>query len=107
MPICPECRAEYAEGSTECPDCRVSLVESPPPGDEAFVTVFEGSGESLDYRMAYGLLASNGFHLKLIGGHDASYPPLAAQIQVAESEADTARELLSDPGPPDASSGGD
>ncbi|MBP5151876.1 MAG: hypothetical protein ILP13_03045 [Lachnospiraceae bacterium] len=28
MPWCPVCKLEYVEGSTECPDCKVKLVDS-------------------------------------------------------------------------------
>lgn len=109
MPVCPECRVEYAEGITQCADCHVPLVDQRRPedgdasergGPDEFVTVFEG-GDSIDYRMAKGLLESNGFHLKLIGGHDASYPPLAAQIQVRADEAEAAQELLNSTSFPD------
>ncbi len=107
MPVCPECRVEYAPGTTQCPDCRVPLAEdlaseaSGHPDDQDFVTVFESQGDAMDYRMAKGLLESNGFHLKLIGGNDPSYPPLAAQIQVPETEAEAARALLNSTGPSD------
>lgn len=107
MPVCPECRGEYVSGTTECPDCGVPLVEDPAseasdhPEDQDFVTVFESQGDSMDYRMAKGLLESNGFHLKLIGGNDPSYPQLAAQIQVPETEAEAARALLDSTGSPD------
>lgn len=29
--FCPECRAEYREGFTECADCQVALVNELPP----------------------------------------------------------------------------
>jgi len=32
--FCPQCRAEYREGFTECADCNVPLVESLPEKDE-------------------------------------------------------------------------
>jgi len=103
MPVCPACHAQYDDGHTECPNCQAPLVEETSAEemeaseDQAFVTVFEGQ-DPMDYRMAKGLLESNGFHLKLIGGHDASYPPLAAQIQVPEAEAEAAQALLDSPG---------
>ena len=31
MPWCPECGVEYREGFTQCSECRVGLVEKPPP----------------------------------------------------------------------------
>jgi hypothetical protein len=31
MPYCPQCRAEYREGFTECADCHVALVPELPP----------------------------------------------------------------------------
>jgi hypothetical protein len=31
--FCPQCRAEYREGFTECSDCRVPLVAELPPED--------------------------------------------------------------------------
>lgn len=33
MPFCPECRAEYIEGTERCPDCNVLLVDELPPKD--------------------------------------------------------------------------
>jgi hypothetical protein len=36
---CPECGAEYGAGIVICRDCRVALVDSPPPTDEAPVVV--------------------------------------------------------------------
>ncbi len=34
MPYCPECNAEYVIEVTECPDCRVKLVDSLPEDEE-------------------------------------------------------------------------
>ena len=31
MPFCPSCGAEYRAGFATCADCRVALVDSPPP----------------------------------------------------------------------------
>jgi hypothetical protein len=31
---CPRCGAEYREGFTECADCGVALVSTPPPASE-------------------------------------------------------------------------
>jgi hypothetical protein len=33
--FCPDCKAEYIKGITECADCKVPLVEALPPDDEA------------------------------------------------------------------------
>ena len=45
--FCPECRAEYREGFTECSDCGLPLVRelSPEPKREyvEFVTVLSGN----------------------------------------------------------------
>lgn len=30
MPYCPDCRFEYEEGSTQCPDCGARLVDKLP-----------------------------------------------------------------------------
>lgn len=35
MPFCPNCRFEYNEGVSRCPDCEEELVESLPETEEA------------------------------------------------------------------------
>jgi hypothetical protein len=44
MPFCPNCRFEYREGVTRCPDCDVVLVNELPPADDL------GRDESIDRR---------------------------------------------------------
>lgn len=108
MRYCPECEAEYLEGITECADCEVPLVDQLPSHDPRevaetkekeegeFVTVYE-TNDAMDFRMAKGLLESNGFHCKVIGGNDPTYP-LPAQIQVRADEVKEAESLLASPG---------
>jgi len=78
--FCPECRAEYREGFTECSDCHVPLAATlpaeaapepaesfwepapaalPPRPDAEFVTVF-GSADPIVRAMARGALEDAG-----------------------------------------------
>ena len=42
MPFCPECRAAFKEGTTECPECKTALVGKLEEGESAdFVEVFK------------------------------------------------------------------
>lgn len=48
--FCPECRGEYREGITRCPDCEVALVAEPPPEahpEPDLVTVLETADPDL------------------------------------------------------------
>lgn len=76
MPFCPQCKYEYREGMTVCPDCNVELVdelvaapESPkltfshPPE-----VVFEGPNEMLA-EMVRGALEDNGIRALLQADH--------------------------------------
>jgi hypothetical protein len=106
---CPECRSEYREGFTTCVDCEVALVSELPPEDhagESLVTVFEESDPG-SLALAHSLLDDAGiphigageglqdlFGLGRIGGFSIVAGPV--QIQVPESRAQEAQELLSD-----------
>ena len=78
---CPECRAEYRDGFTECSDCRVPLVAEKPtenkgPGipDLEWVTVLEGT-DRLVLASAKGLLEEVGIPFYVLG--DEMGPRLA------------------------------
>jgi hypothetical protein len=68
--FCPQCRAEYREGFTECSDCRVPLIAEKPatagdPGLE-LVTVLE-SGDALVVTSAKTLLEDAGIPFWVLG----------------------------------------
>jgi hypothetical protein len=80
MPWCPECGAEYREGFTRCSECRVALVNEPPPGTErpaepgpewvevaGYTTVEEA-------RFAQGLLQEQGIRAEVVDKHVVAYP---------------------------------
>ena len=106
--FCPECRSEYREGFTTCADCEVALVPELPPEDhegEALVTVLD-DGDPGRLALAHSLLDDAGishivageglqdlFGLGRLGaGFNVITGP--AHIQVPESRAEEARELL-------------
>jgi hypothetical protein len=78
---CPECRAEYRDGFTECSDCRGPLVGERPTGhkgpgipDLEWVTVLEGT-DRLVLASAKGLLEEAGIPFYVLG--DEMGPRLA------------------------------
>lgn len=104
---CPECRSEYREGFTTCVDCEVALVSELPPEDhagESLVTVFAEGDPGL-LALAYSLLHDAGIpyfqqgeSLQDLFGRIGGFSTVAGpvQIQVPESRAQEAQELLSD-----------
>jgi hypothetical protein len=105
MSWCPECGAEYREGYTQCSECQVALVDTPPAGAEAASQLVEvGAFGSLEQaELAQGLLETNGIssevedarvpHPELgpaAGGEVALLVPatLAEQAKVLLAEAD-------------------
>lgn len=108
---CPECRSEYREGFTTCVDCEVALIPELAPEEdehigEPLVTVLE-VGDPGRVALAYSLLNDAGipyfgqgealqdlFGLGRIGGFNTVAGPV--KIQVPESRAQEAQELLTD-----------
>ena len=104
---CPQCGVEYREGSTECADCRVALLEgaAPPEPPDPFdpsldlVIVFE-TNDAIKLAMAKGLLDDAGipyFELgqiaTLVQGVDA-FLHKWVRVQVPRDREAEARDLL-------------
>lgn len=98
--FCPECRAEYREGFTECSDCKVPLVRELPPEPKReyieFVTVFSGQNPAL-IAIAKSILESAEIQYHTHDeGASYAYPGVSVQIQVAKSDEQEAIKLLED-----------
>ena len=109
--FCPNCKAEYVKGITECPECRVRLVEELPPEPEPepapekveLVTVFETSDRML-LMLAKSILEGEGIQYIVIGdtwqdilglggtGFTPYFTPV--KIQIAKEDEKDARQLL-------------
>ena len=106
--ICPECKAEYKPGFTECPDCGVHLVDELPspepltPEEEeaaSLVEVFSTFNQA-HLLLARSFLDAQGiaYHVRgeLFGGSGVFITPAA--ILVARGNAPKVRGLLRDNG---------
>jgi len=113
--FCPKCRDEFIEGITECPDCKVPLVnelsvEEGPTYEPIYVdlvTVLE-SGDPGVIMVAKSLLENAGIryyakgetaqNLFGVGTFGTGFNPLTgpAQIQVSKADLEEALELLKD-----------
>ena len=112
--FCPNCRVEYREGFDTCSDCEVGLVFELPPAPETvrrpdlqLVRVWE-THDPMALAFAKSVLESadipfvspNENYLRLSGitspllGVSPAFGPFS--LQVAEEDAETARELLAD-----------
>ena len=70
---CPQCRAEYRDGFTECSDCQVPLLAGAPPEphsgfnpDLDLVVVLE-TNDGIQLAMAKGLLEDAGIPFFVLG----------------------------------------
>ncbi len=94
---CPSCRAEYVPGVRECSDCRVTLVETPPPPptavkyEEILRTFNQG-----DIALIKSILDDAGiqyfFHGEIFNLVDPLIQP--ARLRVRIDQVGEARELL-------------
>lgn len=104
--FCPRCRSEYVDGVTECPDCRIALVEElPPEGDEAAAKEPDISYVPLvrtysakDIAFIHSVLGDTGIRYHIRGEGLTHLRPLAdpAILMVDEYASGDARELLKD-----------
>ncbi len=98
---CPQCRAEYREGFTECAYCGVALVEELPPEPTPeyvdLITVFE-TRDVAAFAVAESLLqAAEIDYVVQNEGTENVFPQLGAmQIQVDSGLVTRAREVLKD-----------
>ena len=109
--FCPNCKAEYRPGFTQCNDCQVALVPELPAdaerGDDAeLVTVF-ASGKHVAVSLARGILEDAGVEYALrgenvrfllgAGGSGVGFNPTTGPVRfvVRAEDAERAEELLS------------
>lgn len=103
MPYCPECGYEFVDGTSSCPDCGVSLTETPPeeapPGHWVVVRRVSQKGEG---RIIRNLLVENGIPAVV---EDVSFDMIPGsnedlvriRVMVREEDLEAARSLLADP----------
>src|SRR6185436_8533288 len=111
MMYCPECGGEYRDGFTQCVDCEVALVATPPPveapePDVGLVSVLE-TGNPAEMAFAESLLMEAGISytkqgdrvqdllgIGRLGGFNVLTGP--AKLLVSEDDAEAAEHLLRD-----------
>ena len=111
--FCPECRSEYVEGVSKCPDCSVALVHELPPeetGDPSDEDIGDMVEPGIDYvplvrtfsakdiAFIHSVLGGTGIHYYIRGEGLTHLRPLAdpAILMVDEKAAGDAKELLKD-----------
>lgn len=103
--FCPECRYEYKEGTTVCPDCGARLVSVLPPKPDPVV---EPPPEPLEYEevltiyspgdigLIKGILESEGISFFFKGEHSTSQLAGSATLMVEQDRASEVSELMKD-----------
>jgi len=79
MPVCPNCKYEYFEGITICPDCNTPLVDEESLkkiedlNEDDWVLVYT-SGNELEVGMMKGILESAGLGASVLSQQDHNFP---------------------------------
>jgi len=105
MPVCPNCKYEYVEGVTMCPDCNTLLVDEVdlPTLDELseddWVLVYT-SGSEVEVEMMKGLLESAGLEVSVLSQKDHNFPAPGdlsiVKLMVRKSDVQSALNYIQD-----------
>jgi hypothetical protein len=103
--FCPECRSEYVESVTKCPDCSVALVDKLPPENEedahedpANYLPLVRTFSAKDIALIHSVLGGTNIRYFIQGENFTHVRPMAdpAVLLIAEEDLNDARELLKD-----------
>jgi hypothetical protein len=98
MPFCPECKSAFKQGVTECPDCKVQLVEKLDEGETAdFVELYKVSS-LIEAEAIQALLVENGIENFFKSTGIPSLPMTGEEgmitIEVRSDQVEAARKLI-------------
>ena len=103
--FCPECRSEYIDGVTQCPDCGIALVDKLQPeeygGAQEDVTDYlplVRTFSAKDIALIHSILSGTNIRYFIRGEGLTHIRPMAdpAILMIAEEDIEDARELLKD-----------
>jgi hypothetical protein len=99
--FCPKCKYEYVENVTECPDCRVALIEQLPSEPEPEFVDFQevmATYNPADIAFLKSLLDSENIQYFFKGEHFMYVRPLAdpVRLMVRTDQVEIVVEMLKD-----------